>query len=146
MPTDDVRSGLTLRVLWLDEEMIELGCSLAYGSFCGESTCYTTTPQLHDFADALGEFALTAKEQPTFDSALSDGSKACDLRAYRIDKAGHMAVHVKMATDKVTNRPQSVARLELEMLVEAWSLSQFAEQLRQVARTKTGQAFLQSLT
>ncbi|MCD4726023.1 MAG: hypothetical protein K8R46_00015 [Pirellulales bacterium] len=145
MSIDDAKSGLTLRVIWFDDDLIELTCSLAYGKFNGESTCYTTSLQLHNFANALSQFSLTAEGQPMFESGLGDGSKACDLRAYRIDKAGHMAVHVKMATDKLTDRPQSIARLELEMLVETWSLSQFAEQLRQVARTNTGQACLWSV-
>jgi hypothetical protein len=142
MNTDETKRGLALRVIWVDEHMVELACSVAYGEFAGESTCYTTSPQLHDFADALSRFSLTAEGQPTFESGLSDGSKACDLCAYTIDRAGHMVVHVRMATDKRTARPQSIARLELEILVEAWSLSQFAEQLRQMARTKAGEAFL----
>lgn len=139
MNADEVKHGLAIRVIWLDEDLVELACSLAYGKFAGESTCYTSSPQLHDFADALSRFSCTAQGQPTFESGLSDGSKACDLRAYAIDRAGHMAVHVRMATDKSTARP---ARLELEMFVEAWALSQFAEQLRHMARTKTGEAFL----
>jgi putative peptide zinc metalloprotease protein len=56
--------------------------------------CYTASPNLNAFADALAQFSLTAVGQAAFESGLSDGSKACDLRAYTIDKAGHMAVHV----------------------------------------------------
>ena len=142
MNADETKRGLAIRVVWIDEDMIELACSLAYGSFAGESTCYTTSPQLHDFADTLRRFSLAAEGQPTFESGLGDGSKACDLRAYSIDKAGHMALHVRLATDRLSGRPESVARVELEIPVEAWSLSQFADQLRDVARTKAGEAFL----
>ena len=142
MNADGAKHGLAIRVIWRDVDLIELACNLSYGKFAGESTCYTTSPQLHDFADALGRFSRTAEGEPTFESGLGDGSKACDLCAYTIDKACHLAVHVKMATDKLTARPQSIARLELEMLVEAWALSQFAEQLRTIAITETGEAFL----
>jgi hypothetical protein len=131
----ETKPGLALRVVWLDEDLIELGCNLAYGKFAGESSCYTTSPRLHDFADALSRFSLVPVGEPTFRSGLGDGSKACDLHAYAIDKAGHIAVHVRMATDKPTRRPQSVARLEVEMLVEPWSLSQFAKELLGMART-----------
>jgi hypothetical protein len=142
MNADETKPGLAIRVIWLDEDMVELACSLAHGKFAGEATCYTTSPQLHDFADALSRFSRTAEGQPTFESSLSDGSKACRFRAYTIDKAGHMAVHVRMLNNETTTRPESVARLEVEMLVEAWSLSEFAEQLRQIARTRTGEAML----
>ncbi len=140
---DETKRGLLLRVIWVDEDLVELACRLVYEGFAGESTCYTTSPQLHDFAEALGRFSFTAEGQPSFDSGLGDGSKACDFRAYTIDNARHMAVHVRLATDKTTERSQSIARLEIELPVEAWSLSRFAEQLRQVARTKSGEAFLQ---
>jgi hypothetical protein len=142
MNDDEMKPGLSIRVVWVDDDLIELACRLAYGRFNGESTCYTASPELRAFSDALAQFCLTATGQPTFESGLSDGSKACHLRAYSIDKAGHMAIHIKIATDKRTARPQSVARLELEMLVEAWSLSQFAEQLSRVARNRAGKAFL----
>ncbi len=142
MNADEAKHGLAIRVIWRDEEMIELACTLSYGKFSGESTCYTTLPQLNDFADALNRFSLTAKGQPTFESGLGDGSKSCNLRAYTTDKACHMVVHVRMATEKWTARPQSVARLELEIPVEAWALSQFAEQLRSVATTRAGEALL----
>ena len=134
--------GLAVRVIWVDEDLVELACDLAYGRFAGEATCYTSSPQIHDFADALRRFSLTAEGQPMFESGLGDGSKACNLRAYTIDKARHMAIHVRLATDKPTERPQSIARLELEMPVEAWSVTQFANQLEEVARTKGGEAFL----
>ncbi len=146
MNCEETKHGLSIRVIWVDKDLIELAGSLAYGRFNGESTCYTTPQQLHAFADALAQFSLTAQGQATFESGLHDGSKACDLRAYTIDKAGHMAVHIRMATDKLTARPQSIARLELEMLVETWSLSQFAEQLRQIAGNRAGEAFLACLT
>jgi hypothetical protein len=84
----DAKSGLTLRVIWFDDNLIELACSLTYGKFDGESTCYTSPPQLHDFADALSQFSRIAEGQPSFKSGLSDSSKVCDLRAYKIDKAG----------------------------------------------------------
>jgi hypothetical protein len=142
MNADETKRGLSIRVIWVDEDMLELAGSLAYGRFSGQSTCYTTSSRLHAFADALGQFSLTAEGEATFESGLSDGSKACDLRAYTIDRAGHMAVHIRMATDQLTARPRSIARLELEMLVEAWSLSKFADQLRRMARTKAGEAFL----
>jgi len=146
MDGDETKRGLTIRVIWVDDDLIELACGLSHGKFIGEVTCYTASPQLHAFADALAQFSLTADGEATFESGLSDGSKACNLRAYTIDRARHMAMHVRMATDQLTARPQSVVRLELEMPVEAWSLSQFADQLRQVARERAGDAFLPALT
>jgi hypothetical protein len=142
MNADETKKGLEVCVIWIDDDLIELACKVAYGRYSGESVCYTNSPQLHDFADALTDFCLKAEGEPRFHSGFADGSNACDLHAYTLDRARHMAVHVRMATDQLTLRPQSISRLELEMLVEAWSLSQFAEQLRYMARTKTGEAFL----
>lgn len=146
MSSAETKDGLVVRVIWVDDYTIELGCNLVVGGFSGEATCYTSSPQLHDFADALGRFGLTAQGQPAFESGLSDGSKACCLRAYTTDRAGHMAVHIRLATDKLTSRQESIARLELEMPVEPWALSQFSGQLREMARTKVGEAFLPNAT
>jgi hypothetical protein len=139
---DETKHGLTVRVIWIDEELIELACTLVFGKYAGEATCYTNGPQLHDFADALSQFSATAEGEPRFESGLSDRSKACDLHAYRTDRSGHMAVHVRLAGEKVTPRAESVARMEVEMPVEAWALARFAGQLREIARTKTGAALL----
>jgi hypothetical protein len=142
MNNHDTKPRVALRVIWIDDDLIELACSVVSERFAGDATCYTSSEQLHDFAETLSRFCLTAEGEATFESGLGDGSKACNFRAYTTDRAGHMAIHIRLATEKLTARPQSIARLELEIPVEAWSLSQFAEQLRQIAKTRTGEALL----
>jgi hypothetical protein len=97
-----------------------------------------TLPRLWLFS----AISLAAECQPESPSGLGDGVKTCNLHAYTTDKAKHEATPIRLATDKHGNRPQSIARLELEMPVEGWSLAQFADELEEIAGTQTGEAVL----
>ena len=116
----DTQSGLSIGVIWRDDDMIELECTVAYGGYRGVSTCYTIAEDVIEFADALDSLAKTGDGHATFDSGLEDGSKRIALRAYTIDLAGHLAIHVVMATDGYARRPEQVWRISLEMKTESW--------------------------
>ena len=146
MSDDEPKQGLLLSVIWTDEDLLELACLVSEQDFYGRSTCYISASQLLEFADALARFSLTLESEPVFEAGLSDGSKACHLHAYKISGAGHLAVYVRIATEQITPRPESIARSEIELPVEAWSLSQFAEELKKMATTEMGEAFLATCT
>ena len=64
------------------------------------------------------------------------------LRWYALDRAGHLACYVRLATQHIGSRPESVRRLAMEMPVEPFSVERFARQLITVAETLTGEAVL----
>jgi hypothetical protein len=138
----DARNGLMVRVVWFDDEIIELEWTVEYRGFRGTATCYTTSGDVVAFADALHSFSESSCGSPAFHAALDDGSKRVSLRAYTVDLAAHLAVHVSLATDNVAQRPESVWKIELELLTESWPMSRFAAALRSAATTRSGEAFL----
>jgi hypothetical protein len=138
----DANCGLTVRVVWFDDDIIELECAVGYRGFRGAATCYTTREDVVAFADALDSLNKSSRGSPAFHAALGDGSKRVSLRAYTIDMAGHMAMHVSLATDNTTGRSEGVWMIELELLIESWPLSAFAAALRSAATNSTGEAFL----
>ena len=143
METDNP-TGLNLGVIWFDDDMIELECKVAYHGFQGVATCYTIQEDIIEFSGSLDQLAQSADGSVSFDSGLEDGSKSISLRAYPIDRSGHLAIHLRMATDNHANRPEGVWRVELEMRVESSPLSRFASGLRSVAESREGFAFLQA--
>ncbi len=142
----DNQPGLSLGVIWYDDDIIELECRVVYRGFSGVSTCYTIPENMIAFADSLDSLAQTADGHATFDAGLEDGSKRIALRAYTIDLAGHLAIHVAMATDGYDRRPEEVWRIELEMKTESWPMSKFAQQLRSVVDAREGVAFLPAIS
>ena len=136
------RPGLGVRIIWFDDDMIEMESTVNYRGFRGTSTCYCTSEDVTTFASALSQLANTAEGIAPFDAGLSDGSKRIALRAYTTDLSGHLAVHVSLATDAFSRRPESIWRVEVEMKTESWSVSRFAEQLESIAKTRQGYAFL----
>jgi hypothetical protein len=65
------------------------------------------------------------------------------LRFYQIDHAGHIAIHVQLASGAPTeHRPEQVSQLAVELRAGAWGVARFARQLAELARTQKGRASL----
>lgn len=64
------------------------------------------------------------------------------LRFYTVDRAGHLACHVRLATKAESGRPEGVRRLALEFPTEPALVDRFACQLAALAETLTGEAVL----
>jgi hypothetical protein len=132
-----------LAAIWHDECLLELEALVEYSGFRGRSTAYTEPQVIAEFADALMAFDAKREGGPTFEAGFSDGSKALHMRVYECDRAGHLAMHMHMTTDAPGgHRPEEIWRLDIELKTEAQSLVCFARELRELARTQSGEAFL----
>ena len=141
----DLTEGLKIAAIWNDEDLVELETEVDYRGFRGRSTCYTTPQDLTDFAAAVLRFDNGSQPEAKFDAAFGDGSKALHVRLYRYDLVGHIAAHVRIATENrggTSGRAEQVWRLELEIKTESASLLRFARDVQRLAQRRSGDASL----
>jgi hypothetical protein len=144
MPDEDLRSpSLVLRVVYEDlPDLIQVEARVAADGWSGIAWAYTSPHSLGEEARGLlgwtkqlsGEFALEA--------GADTGIGWLSLRWYAIDRAGHLACHVRMATSGDSSRPEGVRRLSLEFRTEPSMVERFARQLASLAESLTGEAEL----
>jgi hypothetical protein len=136
--------SLTLRVVYEDlPDLIEVEARVAAYGWSG-ITCAYASPQ------ALGKAArdlLSWTERPVEELALEAGADNgigwLSLRWYAINRAGHLACQVRMATRADnSDTPEDVWRLSLEFRTERSMVERFARQLASLADTQAGEAVL----
>jgi hypothetical protein len=136
---------IAVAVVYADEHLIELEAVVGAGHWCGRASAYTVPGDIATFAVALQRFADGAAAEVEFVAGADNGIGLVALRFYRVDRAGRIACHVRLATGNLPkdHRPEEVCRLSIEVRVETWAVLRFARQLGELARTQAGKASLQ---
>ena len=139
----DSTREVSIEVVYVDEHLMELAAVVAAGGWRGQATAYTVPADVARFANALLRFT-DGGPPAAFEAGADTGIGLIGLRFYRVDRAGHIAGHARLATGGVPtkHRPEQVSRLAVEFGAEAWAVGQFARQLAEVARTQAGRASL----
>jgi hypothetical protein len=78
-------------------------------------------------------FLDRSEGRPTFDVALSDGTKAVKIEVYALELAKHLTARVTLVTDR-GSRPEQTSPLELELSIEAARLERLANAFQNVKR------------
>jgi hypothetical protein len=141
---DDLPHEVTLAVVYVDEHLILVEATVGAGYWRGRARAYTDPEDLAAAAAGIQRFADGAAPGAEFTAGADTGIGLVALRFYRIDRAGHIACHIRLASGDVPteHRPEEVARLAVEVRAEAWGVGQFARQLGEMARARSGQASL----
>ncbi len=144
MTNDEPRlPSLSVRVVYADlPDLIEIEVRVFSGDWSGMTCAYTSPPSLAEEARGLLAWTERPREQFTLDAGSDTGIGWFQLRFYPVDRAGHLASHVNLATSAIGGRPEGVWRLSLEIATETASVERFARQLIAVAETLTGEAVL----
>jgi hypothetical protein len=139
----DLAREVSIELKYVDEHLIELAATVGAGHWRGRATAYTVPTKVSRFADALLHFA-DGGPSAAFEAGKDNGIGLIALRFYRIDLSGHIAGHAHLASGGVPtdHRPEQISRLAVEFGAEAWAVIQFAQQLRELARTQKGRASL----
>ena len=139
----DLPREVSVEVVYVDEHLIELEAQVGAGRWRGRACTYTVPLHIANFADSLLNFA-DGGPPAEFEAGADNGIGLISIRFYRIDRAGHIAGHARLALGRVStnHRPEQVARLAVEFGAESWAIVQFAGQLAELARTQTGRASL----
>lgn len=135
-------NGISVEIVWLDEDVVELRITGSNGPFSGRT-------QVYGGLDALSKLAAWAKGFPqnpderrlielgTFDPGFAGGGARLGLRC--TDAACHVALDVLLATQVENNRHQ---RAEFFLEVEPAALDAFAGQLSSLQLRKGESASL----
>jgi hypothetical protein len=133
---------LSVAVVYVDEHLIQLEARVDAGNWRGRAQAYTVPEEVATFAKALQEFAEAAVVSAEFSAGDDNGIGLIGMRFYRIDRSGHVALYIRLATGHMPPRPEQVSRLWMEVRAETWGVSQFAKQLAELARAQSGRASL----
>jgi hypothetical protein len=146
--SDDPRSPtLTIRVVYEDlPDLIEVEARIVFGDWSAVTRAYTGPSSLAKDARGLLAWSQRPVGEFSLEAGADTGIGWAHLRWYPIDRAGHLACHVRLATQAIRDRPEVVRRLALEVPVEAFSVERFARQLLAVSETLTGEAVLSLVT
>ena len=139
-----MEDGINLRVIWFDEDMLEVLFSCSNPYFSGQAEIYLAHETASKLADTLRGFPSSPIdsrdfELGTFNPEHADGGVR--MRFYRLDSAGHAAVDVRLRGDacKALGEIESVA---LRIPIEAAAIDNFIQELRTLGKTMGASAFL----
>ena len=137
---------LTLRVVYEDlPDLIEVEARFAAGDWSGITRAYTGQVSLAEEARGLLAWTERPREEFALEAGSDNGIGWLSLRWYTIDRAGHLACHIRVATTAEGSRPESVRRLSLEFRTEPALVELFARQLIALAESLDGEATLTGL-
>jgi hypothetical protein len=136
--------GVSVEIVYFDEALIELAAIVSTDHWRGRARAYTVPQDIATFAAGLQQFVSGTDAAVEFTAGADNGIGLIALRFYRIDRAGHIACHTRLASRglQTKHRPEQVSRLAVEFGAEAWAVSQFARQLAELARTQLRRAVL----
>jgi hypothetical protein len=99
--------SLTVRVVYDDlPDLIEIEARVLAGDWSGSTRAYTGPSSLVEEARGLLAWTACARDEFTLDAGADTGIGWLQLRWYPVDRAGHLACHVKLATRSIGGRPE----------------------------------------
>lgn len=129
--------GITIKVIYFDNDVIEIAYGCSNGYFSGQADIYLAPDDLANLADTLSGFPSSASDARevklgTFNSSHADGGVLMKFRCR--DSRGHAIVEIKLRGDgsEGFGELQSVA---LRLPIEPAAIDLFVAQVRQIDST-----------
>lgn len=144
MSDEEPRSpSLTLRVIYEDlPDLIQVEARVAADGWSGVTRACTSPHSLGEQACGLLNWAERPRGGFALEAGADTGIGWLSLRWYAIDPAGHLACHVRMATNGFSSRPESMRRLSLELRTEPALIERFARHVVSLTTSLAGDAVL----
>lgn len=137
----NLKSYLQLKIIYVDEELIELEIKGSDTCFSGTTDVYADIKSIKPFADQLIDFPKNNKmlffELGDKDSRYSYFS----ISFYPTHSLSHIGVQIKMVTETGL-RTEDQCKIQFEILVEPNAIDEFRKALNQIALKKSGSAIL----
>jgi hypothetical protein len=126
-----LNSGIEFKVVWFDQDVIELQVNCTNARFSGRANAYVARDDLPRIAEDLRGFPSSAADSRDFELGTFNPKHAnggIRMHFYCADLAGHALVEVKLRSDhcKALGEAESVA---LRIPVEASAIDSFVRQL-----------------
>jgi hypothetical protein len=143
MDFNEEPNQVRIDVVWEDQDLIQLQTRVIASGWSGIAKAYAVAEDILAFADSLEQFTRTLKSPASFVAGEENGIGFLSLRFYRYDRSGHIACHVRLASDSVTGgRPEEVFKLAIEVKTEAAAIDPFVRGLMKLAYERRGEAVL----
>jgi hypothetical protein len=136
----------SVRVIWQDDDMVEVEASACTQHFSGLTQVYTTYDELRNLSISLAGFPKAATSRVTFSAGAAASYSFLSADFYCVDNAGHAAAQFTIESNVPTDwRPQEKNHVRLEMQFEPGSLDKFLSALDHLVSARSGDAVLQGI-
>ena len=118
--------------------------------FAGEGGAWFSDQQVLEFADGIAAFPISEKDSPVIRGGFYKRDMSGELEqellalaVYHIDRTGHVAVQVRIATEVwPPNRPESQQSVKLEIRTSYQPILQFSKDLKALVKGAVTEAVL----
>ena len=124
---------ISVKILWTDDDVIELRFVGTNGRFAGEADAYAGHDAIMRLAEGLRGFPSSPTDSRSFEFGARDEQQAgggVQLRFFCIDGSGHATVHIQLRSDSRRHLSSEIASFNVP--VEASALDAFIVQLKQM--------------
>ena len=138
-------NSLIFKVIWKDDEMIEIQISVDNGRYSGTMKIYEVSKSLLKFVNELNQFPFH-NERITHCMGGKDSSAYFEMDFYKIGPSGKCGVLITMEENVSTEyRKEEKDKLSLELLIEPNSINNFCKELQGLAEKEEGTAELKAI-
>jgi hypothetical protein len=135
-------SGIEFKIVWFDQDAVELRLRSSNGSFSGQANVYLGRGRLSEIADGLKGFPSSSNDSRDFELGTFKPNRAgggVQMHFSCLDMAGHAAVDVKLRSG-VCKTMGEIGSAALRIPVEAAAIDSFAIQIRAMDEKQIGAA------
>lgn len=142
MSSINLKSFLEFKVIYEDNDLIELNIKASNNDFSGSTQVYTNAESLLQFSDSLVGFPRDNKVL-FFDAGERNSYSYFSMRFYSIDQGGLVGVEIYIESNSSANeRPEKKGNLKAEVIVEPSAIDNFQRELKHLAINQNGSAIL----
>jgi len=126
-----MNEGIHFKVIWLDENVIELSVTCSNGRFSGSVDLYTDHFWSSQFAEAIGDFPTSLSDERevelgAWNEKLAGGR--IRLKFFCADNLGHLMITVNMCSDSSRGNGQTETAF-FQIPAEVAEVDEFVKQL-----------------
>ncbi len=142
MELENRKSFLELKVIWKDDDMIELSIMASNLNFYGKTQVYVQPESLLEFSKLLIGFPEHDKTL-FYEMGERDSYAYFSMRYYKISTYGPVGVEINIESNVATEfREEEKSKVKLEIIVEPNSIDNFQRELLNLTDYQTGSAIL----
>jgi hypothetical protein len=142
MDSDFRKSYLELKVIWKDDDMLELCVKVSNGRYSGITEVYDTPDSLFNFAKKLDGYPKDIYEL-YYEAGKKDSYSFFSMKFYKIDSAGHIGVEILLEENVSTEyRLEEKDKLKVEIIIVPSAIDDFQKELINMAKNGEGVSIL----
>ena len=133
-----------IEVLWADEDLVDLGVTVAYGDWSAFVSCYASPSQFAGQAGRLRRWVSAPTGRVRMNLVENTEWNSMSLEFYTVDPAGHArcAVELLRHPADMSSRHQETWRMVIALETELGLIEQFARDCGSICATSEGEALL----